>query len=205
MNSQPVPPAVAMNQGLLTIDAPNSTLADVLHEVQKATGAEVEGALPTERIAVRLGPGDPREVIAALLQGTPYDYVILGSPENPDAVTHIVLSQSTPASASAGSASPNAPGANAAIGRPPFTRAPELPPQPQETEDTPTPQPAVAETDSDQPAQQPQPASQQAAASQGQPNTGQPNTPEQLFRQLQGELQARPQNAPQSSQEPPSN
>jgi len=94
MNSDPVMPKVTMEDGLLTIDAPNSTLSDVLSGVHAATGAAIEGASPSERVAVRLGPGNPAQVIAALLTGTPYDYVILGSPEKQDAVMRVLLKQS---------------------------------------------------------------------------------------------------------------
>ncbi len=94
MNSAPVTPNVTMANGLLTIDAPNSTLSDVLNGVHEATGASIEGALPSERVAVRLGPGNPGQVIAALLTGTRYDYLILGSLEKPDAVARIMLKPS---------------------------------------------------------------------------------------------------------------
>jgi hypothetical protein len=95
MNSAPVMPNVTLQDGQLTIDAPNSTLSDVLNGIHKATGASIEGASPSERVAVRLGPGNPGQVIAALLTGTPYDYVILGSAEKPDAVTRVMLQQSS--------------------------------------------------------------------------------------------------------------
>ncbi len=170
MNSAPVNPNVTLANGLLTIDAPNSTLSDVLKGVHNATGAEVEGASPSERVAVRLGPGDPRQVIAALLKGTPYDYFILGSQEKPGVVTRIVLTQSQ-AGASTQSAT-------AGRSQPPT-------PQPQandtsdssSTDDMPAQPPAEAQPEPPQPApQQPEPNS---------PN-GQngPKTPEQLFREL---------------------
>jgi hypothetical protein len=95
MNSAPVKPSVTMEGGLLTIDAPNSTLSDVLSGVHRATGATIEGAAPTERVAVKLGPGNPEQVIAALLHGTPYGYVILGSPEKRDVITRVLLTQQT--------------------------------------------------------------------------------------------------------------
>ena len=95
MNSAPVTPRVTMENGLLTIDAPNSTLNDVLNGVHEATGASIEGALPSERVAVRLGPGNPGQVIAALLTGTRYDYLILGSLEKPDAVARVLLKPSS--------------------------------------------------------------------------------------------------------------
>jgi hypothetical protein len=98
MKQPPVPPTVTMRDGLLTIDAPNSTLSEVLKGVRQATGAVLEGVSPTDRVAVRLGPGHPREVVAALLQGTPYDYLILGSERDAQAVTRILLTQSSSSS-----------------------------------------------------------------------------------------------------------
>ncbi len=109
MNSAPVAPAVTMENGLLTIDAPNSTLSDVLSGVQKATGAAIEGASPTERIAVRLGPGDPEQVIAALLRGTAYNYVILGELGRKDVVTRVVLTQSSGGGDKSGASQSRAP------------------------------------------------------------------------------------------------
>ncbi len=121
MNQPPVTPTVTMRNGLLTIDAPNSTLSDVLSGVRQATGAVLEGVSPSDRVAVRLGPGSPRDVVAALLQGTPYDYLILGSERDPNAVTHIMLTQAT------SSAEPTRPQQPAAANQPP---APALPPPP---------------------------------------------------------------------------
>ena len=93
MNQPPVSPTVTMNNGLLTVDAPNCTLSEVLNKIRQATGAVLEGISPSDRVAVRLGPGSPREVIAALLKGTSYDYLILGSDEDAEAVTRILLTR----------------------------------------------------------------------------------------------------------------
>ncbi len=182
MNSAPVKPNVTMEGGLLTIDAPNSTLSDVLSGVQKATGARIEGASPTERVAVRLGPGEPEQVIAALLRGTPYDYVILGSLEHKDVVTRVVLTQSSTSSSSA-SSSPAPPPATSDtepeqepdVSGPvsPGRRTGISPHQPQtgNTQDA-APQPNA---ESEQPqAQQPQPQAQPAQSQQ-----------DQLLKQLQ--------------------
>jgi hypothetical protein len=101
MNSDPVKPNVTMESGMLTIDAPNSTLSDVLNGIHSATGAVIEGVSPTERVVVKLGPGNPDQVIAALLRGTPYDYVILGTLGKRDNVARVLLSQQQFASAEA--------------------------------------------------------------------------------------------------------
>lgn len=173
MNSAPVNPNVTMANGLLTIDAPNSTLSDVLKGVHTATGAEIEGASPSERVAVRLGPGDPRQVIAALLEGTPYDYLILGSQQKPDVVTRIVLTQSQD-----GTAAQNVP-----AGRP----QPPMP-QPQGNDI-----PDSSSTD-DMAAQ---PAGEvQTEQTQPQPEQNAPKTPEQLFRELQPAPSAQPAEQP---------
>jgi hypothetical protein len=177
MNSAPVNPTVTMQDGMLTIDAPNSTLSEVLGGIHKATGAVVEGPTPGERVVVRLGPGDPRQVIAALLQGTPYDYVILGSQEKQDAVTRILLTQ-----ASAASSAPNAPGG----GQP----QPAMSQPPEETfQDRTADEPIVAqpfvETEAEQPQAQPPPPQVQ--------DRNMPKTPEQLFKELQPTDQPKPQ------------
>jgi len=183
MNSAPVNPNVTLANGLLTIDAPNSTLSDVLKGVHNATGAEIEGASPSERVAVRLGPGDPRQVIAALLEGTPYDYFILGSQEKPNAVTRIVLTQSQE-----GASAQNAP---ASRPQPP-TPQPQANDNSDSSTDDVAAQPAPeAQTEQTQPA--PQQPAQNAANGQNTPN-GQnaPKTPDQLFRELQPAPAAQP-------------
>jgi hypothetical protein len=175
MNSSPVKPQVTMESGLLTIDAPNSTLSDVLSGVRKATGAVIEGAFPTERVSVKLGPGLPDQVLDALLRGTPYDYIILGSLGRQDAVARVMLTpQSSQASAGAGqpqnAAAPTAP--QEAV-QPPDESMPDRT-VPEDAADT-TPQPEADQTqEKPAPQQQPQPQD---------PN--QPKTPEQLFKELQ--------------------
>lgn len=177
MNSAPVPPSVTMEDGMLTIDAPNSTLSDVLSGVRKATGAAIEGASPSERVAVRLGPGKPAQVISALLRGTPYNYVILGASGRPDVVTQVLLTQSS------GEPMP---------GSPVMAHAPEVPPTPADDnirrelppdETRPETQPSESEPEQTQPqAQQPQ------------PDQNQMKTPQQLFNELQQLEQQKQQN-----------
>jgi len=171
MNSPPVQPVVRMENGRLSIDAPNSTLADVLSAVQTATGAVVEGAPPSDRVAVMLGPGNARDVVAALLSGTAYNYIILGSTEDPQAVTRILLSKPSQQS---GYSAPVMP-----------------PPPPEDIPEEEVPDTAVVGGEDDAPpiseeprAVQPTPA---PAAPQGQPGAqpqDRPPTPEELFRQL---------------------
>jgi hypothetical protein len=167
MNSAPVKPNVTMAGGMLTIDAPNSTLSDVLSEVHRVTGAAIEGASPTERVAVRLGPGKPEQVISALLRGTPYDYVILGSLGRPDVVTRVLLTQA----GQAGGEPPQDHPSDEAMRRSQEASAPSA-------EDM-APPPDDVQPNADSEPEQAQPQAQPQA------DQNQTKTPEQLFRELQ--------------------
>ncbi len=88
----PLPPQVTYRNGLLTIVATNSTLSDILHDVAVRTGATVEApaSLIGQRVAARIGPAPPREVMADLLAGL--DYIVIGASNDPGAIRNIILS-----------------------------------------------------------------------------------------------------------------
>src|SRR5215475_4184532 len=87
-----VPPQVTFENNQLTIVAPNSTLSDILRAVRKQTGADIDvPPQAQERVVTRLGPGPAREVLADLLNGSRFNYVLLGSPSNEAALTRVVL------------------------------------------------------------------------------------------------------------------
>ena len=83
-------PRVTYENGLLSITAQNATLGDILREVRKLTGAtiDVPPAGANERVVVQLGPGAPRDVLATLLNGTSFNYVMLGSASDPTLCCH---------------------------------------------------------------------------------------------------------------------
>ena len=87
----PVPPQVTYENAQLTIVAPNSTLGDILRAVRKQTGAEIEIPAAPERVVTHLGPGPARAVVAELLNGSRFNYVLLGSPANDALLTRVVL------------------------------------------------------------------------------------------------------------------
>ncbi len=91
--STPTPPRVSFQNGQLTIDATNSTLSQVLRAVQSRTGASIDipGGAGSERVVGQLGPGLPRDVLNTLLNGSKFDYVILGVTGNPGAVEKVIL------------------------------------------------------------------------------------------------------------------
>jgi hypothetical protein len=119
-----VAPQVTYEGGLLTIVAPNSTLGDILRSVRKHTSAEIEvPATASERVVTRLGPAPAREVMAELLNGSRFNYILLGSPADANALVRVVLvakSPDTPAGqpAAENGATP-APVANAPVPEPP--------------------------------------------------------------------------------------
>lgn len=86
-------PKVSFENGLLTIVANNATLGEILKQVKKLTGASID--LPAngapERVVTQIGPGAPRDVLATLLNGSAFNYVMLGSNFDPMAVASVVL------------------------------------------------------------------------------------------------------------------
>ena len=81
----PHPPNIRFANGLLSIEADNSVLTDILYEVGAKTGAEIQmppwSDAGREHVVAKLGPGNPRDVIAALLHGSSFNYVIVESPQ----------------------------------------------------------------------------------------------------------------------------
>lgn len=89
---QAVAPHVTYEGGQLTIVAPNSTLADILRQVRKLTGAEMDiPSNATERVVTNLGPGPAPGVVAELLNGSHFNYVLLGAPSDAKTLTRVVL------------------------------------------------------------------------------------------------------------------
>jgi len=99
--SPPTAPQVAYNNAQLTIIAQNATLSQVLRSVQSLTGASVEmpSGASGERVVGQFGPGQPRDVLNALLNGSKFNYIILGVTGDPGAVQKVILTTAKPASA----------------------------------------------------------------------------------------------------------
>jgi hypothetical protein len=93
----PDAPVVTYRDGQLTINAENSTLAAVLELVAQKTGAviDVPPGSGLERIVEHTGPGRAEDVLARLLNGSPFDFVIVGSPQPPHDPMQVLLSLHT--------------------------------------------------------------------------------------------------------------
>ncbi|HXZ33870.1 MAG TPA: hypothetical protein VEH30_16455 [Terriglobales bacterium] len=86
------PPQVAFSGGILTITANNATLGDILRAVHRQTGAAVDvPGNATERVVGIFGPGPVRDVMTLLLNGSHFNYVLLGSATDPGALEKVVL------------------------------------------------------------------------------------------------------------------
>ena len=186
------PPQVSFQAGQLTIEARNSTMSDVLNAVKQKTGAAVEmPAASGERVVGRFGPGAPRDVLAQLLNGSHYDYVLLGSPADPGALKKIVLMA-------------RAAGPEPVPAQQPATQAFQQNQNLQAVPEVDTDQGVTEDNTSEVPQEvqqeEPQPQPEPGQADQGQPGQNGPTvkTPEQLLRELQQQQQQQQQqqNAP---------
>jgi hypothetical protein len=87
-----VPPTVIFERGKLTIVANNANLGEILRIVGEKTGAAIDvPEAADERVVSQLGPGAARDVIAALLNGSHFNYVLVGNEADPNAVDRVVL------------------------------------------------------------------------------------------------------------------
>jgi len=160
-----IAPQVSFQDGLLTIVAPNSTLGDILRGVRKHTSADIEiPPTASERVVTRLGPGPAREVLSELLNGSRFNYILLGSPQDANALVRVVLvakAVETPA----GTATPGA------------APAPEVTNAPSE----------AAEEPPDEPVEEPvdQAVEAEQAAGQQQPDQPPVKTPQQMLQEMQ--------------------
>lgn len=88
--------SVQFVNGLMTIHANDTTLSEVLFQIQKTTGAEI--AIPSgaeqDRVAADFGPGTPNEVLGELLNGSGLNFVVVGSDGNPKQLRSVILSRS---------------------------------------------------------------------------------------------------------------
>jgi hypothetical protein len=140
VNDQPSPASVVWDANGLRINASNSSLQQILNEVATETGSKVEGPVPDQRIYGEYGPGQARDVLSQLLQGSGYN-VLLAGDLGKGAPREIVLSprQAGPANQQ----NPNAyrPQQNPNAYRPQQDPDEEIPDQPEEQPQPPVPPP----------------------------------------------------------------
>lgn len=87
------PPIAQVTDGKLSIHANGQPFGSVLDAVRSATGIAVE--MPdrdSEPVFMNLGPVPMKDALMALVEGTRYNYMIVGSPTDAQRVTRLVLS-----------------------------------------------------------------------------------------------------------------
>jgi hypothetical protein len=151
-NEPPPPPPPVVNvsfqNGTMSVTAERTNLAAVLTEIRKQTNAEI--AIPAgaeqEPVIAKLGPGPVRDVVAALLNGSNYNFIIVGTDSS---LVRLLLS---PKGSGAPYAPPPAPAAYNPT--PPQRIAP--PPQPAQPAETMPQEQEVPEQSGDQANDNPQ-------------------------------------------------
>jgi hypothetical protein len=85
---------VTYRNGLLGIRANRATLSEVLFAVQQRTGAEISIAAGAEqeKVVAEIAPGPAPEVLARLLNGSKFNFLILGAVDNPRQLDRVILS-----------------------------------------------------------------------------------------------------------------
>jgi hypothetical protein len=190
----PVAPQVTYQAGQLTIRSQNATLAQVLRMVQSKTGAsfDIPASANSERVVAQLGPGRPSDVLDTLLNGSKFDYIILGVSNQPGTVQKVILTTRT-----------NAPSGTATQARV-TTPQPQDEPPAEEDYSQPEPPPPAEENSAENQNQVPPGGYRPGVMAPGQPNQNpefpaqQPGnnpdaqapgqgvkTPEQLLQELQ--------------------
>jgi hypothetical protein len=164
----PVPPQVTFRNGLLTVNAVNSTLSSLLTAIRNKTGIEFEGAelAGQDRVAISMGPASEGEVLASILSGSSLDYVVMGRPDSPTIVQKVLLTRRSKPGAPAVANGQQTPAANAqqegdeegqdenaaeeqqpqdTAAQPPVQQQPQGQAQPQQTPADPNAQPKTPE------------------------------------------------------------
>jgi hypothetical protein len=166
---------VKVSNGMLSVQAENSNLSQVLRDIGSATGMKVEGLGRDERVFGHYGPAPPRDVLTALLDGAGYNVLMVGDVAG-GAPKQLILSQRK------GSANTAAP--------PPDPNA-----QPASEDEDVEPD---APPDQEGPAPAPEEVTPPPTAPEGEVRT-----PQQLLEQLQRLHQDQPPNQAQPAQSPP--
>jgi hypothetical protein len=203
------PPQVTYQDGCLTIVAQNSILGDILREVHKRTGASIDVPTnATERVVARRGPAPARDVLALLLNGSSFNYVMVGSVADPAALSSVMLTSKPAAGGAQTVATVSQPApvyspperTELGLGRVlPNGYTPNIPPV------TPVPTSAQAANgddsaddseDADDNSDKDEAEGQDQSGGTPQPNAG-PKTPDEILQMLQKQRERQPGQPPQ--------
>ena len=97
----PNPATIEFSNGVLSVHAQNSSLVNILVQIQHQTGLVIDGLSHDQRMYGQYGPGSVSATLTALLDGSGYDFIIVGGGAGGTAPKLIL---STPASTAAAAA-----------------------------------------------------------------------------------------------------
>lgn len=97
--AQPVttPPIAQLKDGKLTIRANGQDFAAVLESVRSVTGVTVDmpSGIDSEPVFLNMGPVSITDALVALMDGSDYNYIIVGSDKDPQLVKRLILTRRT--------------------------------------------------------------------------------------------------------------
>jgi len=146
----PVPPkpapklVVEYQTGRLSIVADNVSLAEVLNEIHRKTGTDipVPPAAAQEQMVANIGPLPLREAMTSLLNGSRFNFILVGSDTDPAKLKSVILTYRSAGGMSQPVIAPS-PQPPVSENEPEPQMQPEMQAQPQETpapQETPQPQ-----------------------------------------------------------------
>ena len=100
-SAPPDPPKPSLEvqfvNGLLSIKADRVTLAEILQAVKQRTGADISLApgADQEKVVSFLGPAPAQEVLAQLLHGSKFNFLILNAANDPKKLDRVILTPRT--------------------------------------------------------------------------------------------------------------
>jgi AMIN domain len=93
IEAQVKPLEVSFRDGLLTIHANKANLSEVMYAVQQRTGAEI--AIPSgaelEQVVADIGPAPAPVVLARLLNGSKFNYLVVSAANDPRQLDRVIL------------------------------------------------------------------------------------------------------------------
>jgi hypothetical protein len=183
MDQPAIPATVVHHDDVLAVSANNSSLTQILHQVARETGMQIDGLSGDERVFGSFGPGNPRDVLVSLLNGTSYNVLMIGDLANGAPRQLLLTHKNGSALASAGNQPPQQPK--------PAADSDDVDDNPPDN-DAPQPQPEEDVT------QQPPGAGDNAPAS-----PDMPRTPQQMLEQMQQMHDSEPPQADAPADAPP--
>jgi AMIN domain len=143
---------VSFSDGLLAIRSNKASLSEVLYEVHQRTGADI--AVPAgaeqERVAVDIGPGPAAEVLAHLLNGSRFNFLIVNSASDARVLDRVILTpRSEGAMSQALASAPAEDRGSDEAAQPQAAPEPAPPPSPAPPSSPATPRPLVPGTPPD--------------------------------------------------------